>query len=102
MCEYSWNQVGIIEGCVEVLFFLKAITTLQWKGIKYEIIEECNIAFPKMKGLLSSVAIMWVHDMDKEFSLCIYASKQGLGVVLMKYRLIIVYKSRKLNIHEDI
>ena len=88
--------------CRGYIYILKDITTLQWKGIKYEIIEECNIAFPNMKGLLSSVTILWVPDMDKDFSICIYSSKQGLGVLLMKYGLIIVYMSSKFNIHEYI
>lgn len=40
--------------------------------------------------------------MDKDFTVCTNASKQGLGAVLMQYRGVIAYVSRKLKPHEEL
>ena len=61
----------------------KPITTLQRKGVKYEWTEECNKAFSELKRLLTSTPILRVPNMDKDFTVCTDASKQGLGAVLM-------------------
>jgi hypothetical protein len=61
----------------------KPITTLQRKGDRYEWIEECDSAFIEIKRLLTSVPILRVSDMEKDFTVCTDASKQGLGAVLM-------------------
>ena len=80
----------------------KPITTLQCKGVKYEWTEKCNKAFSELKRLLTSAPILRVPDMDKDFTVCIDASKQGLGAVLMQDRGVIAYLSRKLKPHEEI
>ena len=78
----------------------KPITTLQRKGVRYEWIEECDKAFFELKRLLASAPILRVPDMDKDFTACTDASKQGLGAVLMQERGVIAYASRKLKLHE--
>jgi hypothetical protein len=40
-------------------------------------------------------------DMDTDFLVCIDASKEGLGGVLMQDRQVIAYISRKLRRHEE-
>jgi hypothetical protein len=80
----------------------KPITTLQHKGVRYEWIEECDSAFIELKRLLTSVPILRVSDMEKDFTVCTDASKQGLGAVLMQARGVIAYASRKLKKHEDL
>jgi hypothetical protein len=45
--------------------------------------------------------ILKVPDMDKEFLVCIDASKEGLGRVLMQDSRAIAYISRKLRKHEE-
>lgn len=80
----------------------KPITTLQCKGVKYEWIEECNKAFSEVKILLTSAPILRVLDMDKDFTVCTNAPKQGLGAVLMQDRGVIAYASRKLKPHEEL
>jgi hypothetical protein len=80
----------------------KPVTTFQHKGVRYEWIEECDIAFIELKRLLASAPILRVSDMEKYFTLCTDASKQGLGGVLMKYGGVIAYASIKLKQDEEI
>eukprot|EP00253_Pinus_taeda_P028742 PITA_28742 len=80
----------------------KPITTLQRKGVKYEWTVECNNVFSKLKSLLTSAPILRVPDMGKDFTVCIDASMQGLGAVLMQDRGVIAYASRKLKPHEEL
>ena len=54
-----------------------------------------------MKELLTSALILWVLDMEKEFIVCIDASRKGLGDVLMHEGELITYASRKLKPHEE-
>ena len=80
----------------------KPITTLQCKGVGYEWTEECDSAFIELKRLLTSAPILRVSDMEKDFTVCTDASKQGLGAVLMQDGGVIDYASRKLKQHEEI
>jgi hypothetical protein len=80
----------------------KPITTLQCKGVRYEWTEECDSAFIELKRLLTSVPILRVSDMEKDFTVCTDASKQGLGAVLMQDGGVIAYASRKLKKHEEL
>lgn len=40
--------------------------------------------------------------MDKDFTVCTDASKQGLGAILMQDKGVIAYVSRKLKSHEEL
>jgi hypothetical protein len=80
----------------------KPITTLQRKGVRYEWTEECDSAFIELKRLLTSAPILRVSDMEKDFTVCTDASKQGLGAVLMQDGGVIAYASRKLKKHEEL
>jgi hypothetical protein len=77
----------------------KPITTLQRKGFRYEWTKECDSPFIELKTLITSAPILRVSDMEKDFT---YASKQGLGVVLMQDGGVIAYVSRKLKKHEEL
>lgn len=88
-----------VEGLSKIV---KPITNLQRKGVKYEWTEECDKAFSELKRLLTSATILRVPDMDKDFTVCTDASKQGLGAVLMQEGGIIAYASRKLKTHEEL
>jgi hypothetical protein len=88
-----------VEGFSKIV---KPITTLQCKGVRYEWMEECDSAFIKLKSLLTSAPILRVPDMEKDFTVYMDASKQGLGVVLMQDGGVISYASRKLKKHEEL
>jgi hypothetical protein len=80
----------------------KPITTLQRKGVRYEWTKECDSAFIKLKRLLTSASILRVSDMEKDFTVYMDASKQGLGAVLMQDGGVISYASRKLKKYEEL
>jgi hypothetical protein len=61
----------------------KPITSLKRKGVRYEWTEESDSAFIKFKRLLTNVPILRVSDMEKDFTVCTNASRQGLGAMLM-------------------
>ena len=44
--------------------------------------QNCQDSFNKLKELLTSTPILKVADLDKYFTVCVYASKQGLSGVL--------------------
>ena len=73
---------------------------MQCKGVRYEWIEECDNEFSELKRLLTSAPILWVLDMENDFTVCTDALKQGLGVGLMQDGGVIAYESRKLKQHE--
>ena len=53
-----------------------------------------------MKNLLTSVPVLKVADLEKEFMVCTDACRQGLGGFLMQDNHAICYESRKLKEHE--
>jgi len=60
------------------------ITKLQKKNKKFVWTEKCVEAFQILKELLMTTPILKVPDMDKEFLVCMDASEEGLGGVLMQ------------------
>ena len=77
------------------------ITELQKKNKKFVWTEKCVEAFRRLKELLTKAPILKVSDMDADFLVCIDASKEGLGGVLMQDRRVIAYISRKLRRNEE-
>jgi hypothetical protein len=51
--------------------------------------------------MLTTTPIIKVPHMDADFLVCIDASKEGLGKVLMQEDRVITYISRKLRKHEE-
>jgi hypothetical protein len=80
----------------------KPITTFQCKRVRYEWTEECDSAFIELKRLLTSAPILRVSDMEKDVTVCMDASKQGLGGVLMQSRGVIACASRNLKKHKEL
>jgi hypothetical protein len=54
------------------------------KNKKFVSTEKSTEAFQKIKELLTTLSILKFPNMDKEFLVCTYASKEGLGGVLMQ------------------
>eukprot|EP00253_Pinus_taeda_P025534 PITA_25534 len=60
------------------------ITSLQWKGKKFEWTKECEVSFEQLKQLLAHVSMLKIVDLGKEFAVCIDAFKRGLDGILMQ------------------
>jgi hypothetical protein len=86
-----------IEGFSKIAY---PITSLQKKGINFNWSEKCQDNFNKLKELLTTTPILKVADPDKDFIVCVDASKEGLGGVLTHEGQVICYKSQKLKEHE--
>ena len=50
----------------------------------YEWIKKCDIAFQELKRALMSALILAVPDPSVDFVVCMVASLDGIGVVLMQ------------------
>jgi hypothetical protein len=74
---------------------------LRKKNKKFLWIEKCAEAFQGLKELLMTMPILKVPDMDKEFWVCLDASKEDLGRVLMQDDRVITYISMKLRNHGE-
>jgi hypothetical protein len=53
-----------------------------------------------LKELLTTTPILKVADPDKDFIVCVYAIKEGLGGVLTQEGHVICYESHKLKEHD--
>jgi hypothetical protein len=86
-----------IEGFCKIAY---PITSLQKKGTKFNWSQKCQDSFNKLKELLTSTPILKVAYPDKDFTVCVDASKEGLGGVLTQEGNLICYESWKLKEHE--
>ena len=50
--------------------------------------------------MLTHAQVLQIADLNKEFVVCTYACKRGLGGVLMQDGQVVCYESQKLNEHE--
>jgi hypothetical protein len=87
-----------IEGFSKIAY---PITSLQKKGTKFNWSQKCQDNFNKLKELLMTAPILKVAYLDKDFTICVDASKEGLGGVLTQEGHVICYESRKLKEHEQ-
>jgi hypothetical protein len=99
-----WSFMGIteyyhrfIEGFSNIAY---PITSLQKKWTEFKWSEKCQDSFNKLKELLTIAPILKVADLDKDFTVCVDASKEGLGGVLTQEGHVICYESQKLKEHE--
>jgi hypothetical protein len=86
-----------IEGFSKIAY---PINSLQNKGSKFNWSRKCQDSFNKLKELLTTAPILKVEDPDKYFTVCVDASKEGLGGVLTQEGHVICYESHKLKEHE--
>ena len=76
------------------------LNTLTQKSKKFEWSEACDRSLQMLKDRLTSAPVLTVLEGTKGFVVCCDASRVGLGCVLMKHGKVIVYASRKLQLHE--
>jgi hypothetical protein len=80
---------GFIEGFSKIAY---PITSLQKKRTKFNWSEKCQDSFNKLKGLLTTAPILKVENPNKDFTICVDASKEGLGGVLTQEGHVICYE----------
>jgi len=103
--SYVWSLMGIkgyyrrfIERFSKLAY---PITSLQKEGIQFKWNEKCQERFDKIKQLLTTTPILKIVGPDKDFVVCIDASLEGLGGVLLQDDYVVSYESRKLKPHEN-
>ena len=96
-----WSFMGIniyyhrfIKGFSKVAYPIKS---LQKMRTKFNWLQKCQDSFNKLKELIMTVPILKVVDPEKYFTVCVDASKEGLGGVLTQEEHAIFYESRKLK-----
>jgi hypothetical protein len=73
------------------------ITSLQKKGVKFQLTLDCEKSFQHLKKLLTSDPILRIADPNEDFIVCTEACKEGLGGFLSQNGFVICYESRKLK-----
>ena len=81
------------------------LTNLLKKKVEFKWTSECQDAFKKLKGSLTSAPVLLAPDFSKPFSLQVDASDDGIGAVLLQCGADQVYHpvcyfSRKLKVHQ--
>jgi hypothetical protein len=71
------------------------------KNKTFEWTEECQISFEELKKCLTSAPVSNLPDLTKKFDIYCYASRQGLGCVLLQEGQVVCYASRQLRKHEE-
>nr|GFB47427.1 reverse transcriptase domain-containing protein [Tanacetum cinerariifolium] len=78
----------------------KPMTKLTQKNVKFDWSEKAEAAFQLLKQKLCSAPILALPEGSENFVVYYYASRKGLGTVLMQRGKVIAYASRQLKIHE--
>src|SRR5579859_2850404 len=76
------------------------MTDLLKKGVKFQWTDQCQLAFQRLRQLLTSAPVLAQPDHSKSFDVYCDASGIGLGCVLMQENKVIAYASRALRPHE--
>ena len=76
------------------------MTRLLQKDVKFELSEDCQRSFEKLKAFLTEAPVLTQPTCGKEYVIFSDASLNGLGCVLMQEGKVVAYASRKLKPHE--
>jgi hypothetical protein len=71
------------------------------KNKAFEWTEQCQTSFEELKKCLTSTPGLILSDLTKKFEIYRYASRRGLGCVLMQEGQVVCYASRHLRKHEE-
>ncbi|KAI9186250.1 hypothetical protein LWI28_015260 [Acer negundo] len=78
-----------------------SLTCLTRKGVKFDWSEDCEKTFQEIKNRLVSTPVLTLPSSCGDYIIYSYASKKGLGCVLMQHGKVIAYASRQLKTHEN-
>jgi hypothetical protein len=79
----------------------KLMTELLKNNTKFEWSEACEKSFQELKKRLTTIPVLTLPDIKKDFVVYCDASKRGLGCVLMQDGKVVGYASRQLKKHEE-
>jgi ribonuclease HI len=79
----------------------KPVTELLKNNTKFEWLEACEKSFQELKKRLTTVPVLTLSDIKKDFVVYCDASRQGLGCILMQEGKVVAYASRQLKKHEE-
>ena len=68
--------------------------------MKFILNHKCEDSFKLLNEFLTCAPILRILDLDKEYVVCIYASLEGLGGILIQDGHVICYESWKVNENE--
>ncbi|KAA0046943.1 pol protein [Cucumis melo var. makuwa] len=77
------------------------LTQLTRKGAPFVWSKACEECFQNLKQKLVTAPVLTVPDGSSSFVIYSYASKKGLGCVLMQQGKVVAYASRQLKSHEQ-
>ena len=77
------------------------MTRLTRNEVKLDWDDRCEEAFQELKRRLTSTLILIVPDRGQGYIVYYYASRAGLGCVLMQSRKVVAYGSCQLKNHEQ-
>ncbi len=77
------------------------MTRLLKKDKEFEWTSECQSCFQELKHKLTTIPVLILLDIQKDFEIYCDASRQGLGCVLMQEGKVVAYASRQLRSHEE-
>ena len=76
------------------------MTALLEKNAKFVWSEKCQANFEELKKRLTTVLVLVLPDLSKNFYIYCDASHQGLGCVLMQEGRVVAYVSQQLRKHD--
>ena len=77
------------------------MTRLTRKECPYDWDSGCEQSFMSLKERLTTAPVLIIPDPSKSYEVFCYASKNGLGGVLMQDGQVVAYASRQLKVHEE-
>jgi len=78
----------------------KPMTALLKKNAKFVWSKKCKPNFEELKKRLTTVQVLVLSDLGKNFSIYYDTCRQGLGCVFMQEGRVVAYASRQLRKHE--
>jgi hypothetical protein len=79
----------------------RPMTMLLQKDKKFKWTNACERSFYELKRRLTTVPVLVLPDIHKDFTIYCDASRQGLGCVLMQEGRAVSYTSKQLKTHEQ-
>ena len=78
-----------------------SLTTLLWKGVKFDWDDESQSSFERLKEILDEAPVLIQPTSGRDYTMYRDSLRIGLGCVLMQDGKVVAYASRELKLHEQ-